>query len=739
MVINLKHINEKSFNNFSISNSSYVKDINVIFGNNGSGKTALSNFLQSQQQKEVRVFDTDYVDTNIKSRDTVEGTNLIIGAEQLDLTSTSTRVEEIISNLDKNSNELKQSISHEKQTLNSQMKSVIDSVKADFKTTKKINQKPNAFTDPIKAIELWKAESVESDKNESKYNSSDAIDKELTSTRAQIKLMVPILLEFDIDRRTALITSLKNVILVPESSTTETVISWLKRGLELHNLDEESALFPEELECIFCGNDFTPVETVNTINKRINSEHARLIVSIQRLREKLKNAQQIVENLGTIIPQDVIKDALNGIQTISKLLIKKEENSDKSFELSMDVFISIDKYNKQINEKLKFLKTKETKLIQDQLTIENLAKQRIGQIISQDGKIAEHTELLRNLERQLKDQIYAQKLNNIFLQELKNKTNHLQGFMEMVNQTLYSLGMGFKLVYSRIDKHSFDVQLIESKQEEIEVHSLSEGEIRLIAFIKFYYGLFSKYRNTEEKNNKRREFDSSIGLIILDDPITSIDSNNRYFMITLINRLLSESVHTGIDIVILTHSTYDFHSFGYTMRKQIGHFRIIKNEQAESEIEWIDSDHMKNYSDEYRSTFSEVFKFCCMNSRELLNINQYIRYGNQCRFLLETHARSNYMIENVTFSFIDKIMDTYGIENTYKTRIAFMLNTINSLSHGIPYTWDFVSNISAREIQQSARILIFTLYQKDAKHVQAMIENNDWRNCKHQITNWNLD
>ena len=149
MVINLKHINEKSFNNFSISNSSYVKDINVIFGNNGSGKTALSNFLQSQQQKEVRVFDTDYVDTNIKSRDTVEGTNLIIGAEQLDLTSTSTRVEEIISNLDKNSNELKQSISHEKQTLNSQMKSVIDSVKADFKTTKKINQKPNAFTDPI--------------------------------------------------------------------------------------------------------------------------------------------------------------------------------------------------------------------------------------------------------------------------------------------------------------------------------------------------------------------------------------------------------------------------------------------------------------------------------------------------------------------------------------------------------------------------------------------------------------
>lgn len=174
------------------------------------------------------------------------------------------------------------------------------------------------------------------------------------------------------------------------------------------------------------------------------------------------------------------------------------------------------------------------------------------------------------------------------------------------------------------------------------------------------------------------------------------------------------------------------------MQNNVGHFRIVKNEQAESEIEPIEQQQLKNYSDDYRATFSEVANFCCLNSRSLPDTQQYIRYGNQCRFLLETHARSNYNIENVTNKSINSIMDAYEVEARYKNRVSTMLDTINALSHGISYTWDYVSNISASEIQKAARIMIWMLYKKDRQHVTAMAGLNS-HNIKTGINNWNIE
>lgn len=100
----------------------------------------------------------------------------------------------------------------------------------------------------------------------------------------------------------------------------------------------------------------------------------------------------------------------------------------------------------------------------------------------------------------------------------------------------------------------------------------------------------------------------------------------------------------------------------------------------------------------------------------------YLRFGNQCRFILESHARSNYNIENVTNNVLDDIMRVYNVDIIYKARISRMLDIINSLSHGISYSWDEVSSISPREIQKAARTVLWMLYQKDSAHVLAMTE-----------------
>lgn len=560
-MIKLEHINEKSFNDFSVNDPNLVKQINVIFGRNGSGKTALSSYLKSIYPNELKVFDTDYVDRNLKASNTVKGTNLIIGSEQIDLSSLVEQTKEILTNLDSSKNDIQQEIFGEKKTLNQLMKKIMKNVTKNFKTSKNINQKPNATQNPTKAIELWKEEVSKHSSDTQNFTSSEDIENILSETRTQIGYLNPILLDFDDSRRRGLIMKMKDVVLKPKSDITNIIISWLQQGLSLHNLDAKPESLPEEMKCLFCGNSFKTESTVESIELKINSDYAKLISAIQRLRDQLNDAIKSIDDLGEVITNNYKETALSEVQQLLSQLNYKEHHTDSSINLEANLFEHLDELNKQIGKQKEKLKQEEKLLIQKQLNIEAMAKYRIGLEISENESIKEHVNKLRSLERAFEDQVYAQSLSNKYLLDLNNRANNLEGFKEMMNHTLYSLGLGFKLEFSSSDQNSFDIQLTGNSQADIQVHSLSEGEIRLIAFIKFYLGLFSKYTDGENDRKLKREFDSTVKLIILDDPITSIDSNNRYFMTTLINRLLGEAVKSKIDVVILTHSIYDFHNF----------------------------------------------------------------------------------------------------------------------------------------------------------------------------------
>lgn len=87
-MIKLNNITEKSFNNYSFNKEDAIKQINIFFGSNGSGKSALSKHLQKEYDKnEIKVFNTDYVDKNLKTANNIKGENLIIGSEQIGLSN----------------------------------------------------------------------------------------------------------------------------------------------------------------------------------------------------------------------------------------------------------------------------------------------------------------------------------------------------------------------------------------------------------------------------------------------------------------------------------------------------------------------------------------------------------------------------------------------------------------------------------------------------------------------------
>lgn len=83
--------------------------------------------------------------------------------------------------------------------------------------------------------------------------------------------------------------------------------------------------------------------------------------------------------------------------------------------------------------------------------------------------------------------------------------------------------------------------------EKLQLNDISEGEQNLLSLLYFYYELFE---DKEQKNLK-----SSIDLIVIDDPISSVDDINKMYILALVKKICELD---GIQLFIFTHVWDDF-------------------------------------------------------------------------------------------------------------------------------------------------------------------------------------
>ena len=87
--------------------------------------------------------------------------------------------------------------------------------------------------------------------------------------------------------------------------------------------------------------------------------------------------------------------------------------------------------------------------------------------------------------------------------------------------------------------------------------TLSEGEYRFITFLYFYYLV----NGSNEPTNIRKD-----KILVIDDPISSLDSNTLFIISTLIKNLIDECINNKNDIkqvFILTHNIYFYKEVTY--------------------------------------------------------------------------------------------------------------------------------------------------------------------------------
>lgn len=156
---------------------------------------------------------------------------------------------------------------------------------------------------------------------------------------------------------------------------------------------------------------------------------------------------------------------------------------------------------------------------------------------------------IEKLETQLKQELVKYKTLELEIQELSKNVTSIQPTIDEINRLLLSYGFtNFKIVPST----ESGFYQIERENGEIAEHTLSEGEVTFITFL--YYLQLTKGGHDENSVNEER-------ILIIDDPISSLDSNVLFIVSTLIKEILKDiRLDKGNikQVILLTHNIY-FH------------------------------------------------------------------------------------------------------------------------------------------------------------------------------------
>lgn len=188
---------------------------------------------------------------------------------------------------------------------------------------------------------------------------------------------------------------------------------------------------------------------------------------------------------------------------------------------------------------------------------------------------------------------------------LERQITSIQPTLKGINDLLLSIGFrSFSLSLAE-DKISY--KIIRSDGSDAK-NTLSEGEKSFITFLYFYYLISGS--NSSDGITKDR-------VVVIDDPISSLDSNILFVVSSLIERLfegIKDDKGNVKQIFILTHNTYfhkevSFHLLK-TRKNKAGYppatFWVVRKSGLISQLEWCDKNNP--ISSSYQLLWSDVKK-----------------------------------------------------------------------------------------------------------------------------------
>ncbi|UOS38712.1 ATP-binding protein [Helicobacter pylori] len=363
---------------------------------------------------------------------------------------------------------------------------------------------------------------------------------------------------------------------------------WVAQGREYLSKDGNA--------CPFCQQETITEEFKKQLESYFDTSYQESTETIKKMKENYKDeTDEVLERLDKIVKteQDNLQTKLNTeifkriIETLrSKINGNWQKMRDKSKEMSRSFKLEstkneikeirdlIDTANQQIanhNEMIKDIQN------QKKICVEQTWKFLVNEFKSD---IQEYNKKHCGLEKGIK------KLENE-IRELEKTMVSIKPIVNEINALLKGYGFtNFSLACTE-DEKSYRIQ---RENGQLVGETLSEGEVTFITFLYYYHLTKGSLKENDISKNK---------VLVIDDPISSLDSNILFIVSVLVKELMKEAMKEKTNIkqvIILTHNTYFYKEITYDLKRYQGKysFWIIKKDNNVSKIEKFEENPVKN-------------------------------------------------------------------------------------------------------------------------------------------------
>ncbi|WQY07839.1 AAA family ATPase [Helicobacter pylori] len=350
--------------------------------------------------------------------------------------------------------------------------------------------------------------------------------------------------------------------------------------------------FKKQLESYFDTSYQESTETIKENMEHYASITARALERLDKIVETEQKNQQTklnTESFKRIV--ETLKSKINGNQ--QKMHDKSKEMS-RSFELEStkneikEIRDLIDTANQQIakhNEIIKNIKNQKKTCVEQ--TWKFLVNEFKSDIQEYDKKRCGLEKGISNLNEEIREnQEKIKKLENE-IRELEKTMVSIRPIVNEINTLLERYGFtNFGLACTE-DEKSYRIQ---REDGQLVGETLSEGEVTFITFLYYYHLTKGSLKESDISKNK---------VLVIDDPISSLDSNILFIVSVLVKELMKETMEekTNIkQIIILTHNTYFYKNITYDLKRYQGKysFWIINKDNNISKIKSYKENPIKN-------------------------------------------------------------------------------------------------------------------------------------------------
>ena len=498
-------------------------------------------------------------------------------------------------------------------------------------------------------------------------------------------------------------------------------INWIKHGVDIHGENPE--------KCIFCGNSIDS-DLIKNLKLAFSDELSSLENKLAVQNDTIKSEIQKLDSIPNINKEDYFNDSVSDIQNINKdikITINNRKRvletlKSKILEKQRDIFSKI-----EIND-LNWLDFPEIQVKIDSLyddtveQIEQFEDRKTKSIdflrryyIVKEFPISEFTKLSQEVD-QLQDDMEKISLEQKILNEEKEKFEQdiieLEGSLKSESEAAKRINMILQnsLAHSEMSLKSVDDEegiYFEVSRNEERAYNLSEGEKSLIAFA--YYITRLESLSTEEKSKT---------ILFIDDPVSSLDENNIFYIYNLIFCLLEKKEF--LQYFLSTHNL-DFLKYTNRFSNKKDYYLIEKIKEAEnipskSYIKKLPN-HLSNKVTEFVFLFEQIYRVATEDEDEN-NFSVFYNFPNNGRKFIETLLYFKYPDYNTKNN--DKIINYFGGENA-----PFIQRINNEYSHGED-RFDRTRNpINTSEFKHDARIILGTVYQNDPEQFRSFLNNSN--------------